>query len=109
MKHRLVIRSLTNASLYYTDIVDRVRHVKIACEAFRLTINIRKTDAIGPNVVTPPLVNIGSVTPDVFDQFTYLGFTITNNMSPDTEIDMRILKAAAVMCKLSKRMWSNNS
>ena len=85
MKQRS-LRSLKNISLFHSaaelkrcgrrpDIADCVYHVIVACEAFGLTISVRKTDAIGPNVIPPPLVNIDSVTADVFDQFTYRGPT----------------------------------
>ena len=45
---------------------------------------------------------------EVTDRFTYLGSTITNNLSLDAKIDKRISKAAAVMSKLSKRVWENH-
>lgn len=44
----------------------------------------------------------------VTDQFTYLGSTITSNLSLDREIDKRIAKNAGVLAKLSKRVWDNN-
>ena len=46
--------------------------------------------------------------PEVTDSFTYLRFTIKNNLSLDAEIDTHIAKAAAVMSKLSKRVWENH-
>ena len=45
---------------------------------------------------------------EVTDRYTYLGFTITNNLSLDTEINKRIAKAAAVLSNLSKRVWENH-
>ena len=43
--------------------------------------------------------------PEVTDSFTYLGSTVTNNLSLDAQIDKRIAKIAAVISKLRKRVW----
>ena len=45
---------------------------------------------------------------EVADHFTYLSSIISSNLSLDSEIDERIAKAASVMARLSKRVWSNN-
>ena len=39
---------------------------------------------------------------------TYLGSTISSNVSIDSEISRRIAKAAGLMAQLSKRVWENN-
>ncbi|XP_055997813.1 uncharacterized protein LOC130047230 [Ostrea edulis] len=44
----------------------------------------------------------------IVDRFQYLGFTISINLSLESEINSRIAKAAAVMSKLHKRVWDNN-
>ena len=44
----------------------------------------------------------------VTDQFTYLGSTVSSNLSLDSEIDKRIAKAAAVLSKLRKKVWENS-
>ena len=46
---------------------------------------------------------------EVVDSFTYLGSTITSNLSLDAEINIRIAKAEAIMSKLNRRVWSNNN
>ena len=38
----------------------------------------------------------------------YLGSTITNNLSIDSELNKRIGKAAMTLSMLTKRVWSNN-
>ena len=53
--------------------------------------------------------NIDNVTLEVVDSFTYLGSTITNNVSLDAEINILIAKAAAIMSKLNRRVWSNDN
>ena len=40
-------------------------------------------------------------------QFTYLGSTITDNLSLDTELDKRIGKAATTLARLTSRVWTN--
>ncbi|XP_076043618.1 uncharacterized protein LOC143026733 [Oratosquilla oratoria] len=39
--------------------------------------------------------------------FTYLGFTITDNLSLDAEIDKKIGKAATTLARLKSRVWTN--
>ena len=38
----------------------------------------------------------------------YLGSTITDNLSIDSELNKRIGKAAVTLSMLTKRVWSNN-
>ena len=38
----------------------------------------------------------------------YLGSTITDNLSIDSELNKRIGKAAMTLSRLTKRVWSNN-
>lgn len=78
-----------------------------ACKEFGLTISIKKTNVMAQDVPLPPTINIDDKELVVTDHFTYLGSTITSNLSLDAEIDRRIAKAAAVMSQLSKRVWGN--
>ena len=43
-------------------------------------------------------VSIDNVTLDVIDRFTYLGSTITSNVSLHAEINMRIVKDMQLSC-----------
>ena len=85
-------------------LIDKFSH---ACTEFGLTISIKKTNIMGQHIITPPLITINNEILEVTEQFTYLGSTITSNLSLDKEIDTRIGKAAGVMAKLSKRVWEN--
>jgi hypothetical protein len=38
-------------------------------------------------------------------KFTYLGSTISNNLSLDAELNVRLSKAATAMARLAKRVW----
>ena len=63
---------------------------------------------MGQNVPSPPSISINNEVLGVTNHFTYLWSTVTSNLSLDTEIDKQIAKAAAVLSKLSKRVWKNN-
>ena len=45
--------------------------------------------------------------PDAVCQFTYLGSTITDNLSMDAEIDKRIGKACPTLARLTARVWTS--
>ena len=79
-----------------------------ACDDFGLTISVKKTEVMGQNVSIPPVIKIDNKALEVTDHFTYLGSTISSNLSLDHELDRRIAKAAGVMSKLSNRVWNNN-
>ena len=60
------------------------------------------------DVPAVPSISINGEVLEVTNCFTYLGSTVTNNLSLDAKIDKRIAKAAAVISKLSKRVWENH-
>ena len=61
------------------------------------------------DVDSPPDVIIVNCRLDVVDLFIYLGSTISSTLCLDTEfVNARIAKAAAVMARLSKRVWQNS-
>ena len=77
------------------------------CEDFGLTISPKKTDVLGQNVDTPPVITIDSYELDVVHQFTYLGSTISDNLSLDVEINQRIGKAATQYAPVRQRDLDN--
>ncbi|KAI8513321.1 hypothetical protein Bbelb_099600 [Branchiostoma belcheri] len=79
-----------------------------ACKEFALIISIKKTVVMGQDVPRPPAITLDTEVLEVTDHFTYLGSTVTQNLSLDKELDRRIAKAAGVMTKLAKRVWDNN-
>ena len=79
-----------------------------ACKEFGLTISIKKTYVMGQDTPAPPSISIDDEVLEVTDHFTYLGSTVSSNLSLDVEIIRRIVKAAAVRAKLSKRVWTNS-
>ena len=78
-----------------------------ACKEFGLTISLKKTNVIGQDTPAPPVITIDNYELDVVHEFTYLGSTITDNLSLDKEIDRRIGKASTTLARLTKRVWSN--
>ena len=78
-----------------------------ACKDFGLTISLKKTNVLGQDTPAPPVISIDDYELDVVHQFTYLGSTITDNLSLDAEIDKRIGKAATTLSRLTPRVWTN--
>ena len=54
-----------------------------------------------------PVITIDDYELDAVCQFTYLGSTITDNLSLDAEIHKRIGKAASTLARLTARVWSS--
>ena len=78
-----------------------------ACKDFGLTISLKKINVLGQDTMELPAITIDDYEHDVVEQFTYLGSTITDNLSLDTEIDKRIGKAATTLARLTSREWTN--
>ncbi|KAI8481124.1 hypothetical protein Bbelb_411380 [Branchiostoma belcheri] len=73
-----------------------------ACKEFGLTISLKKPNIMGQDVSSLPNKSIGDYTLEVVGDFTYLGSTITRNLSLDVELDKRFGKAATVLARLAK-------
>ena len=82
-------------------------HFSQACRDFGLTISLKKTNVLGQGTESPPVITIDDYELDVVHQFTYLGSTITKNLSLDTELDKRIGKAATTLAHLTSCVWTN--
>ena len=81
-----------------------------ASKRFGLTISLKKTEVMhqpAPYAAAsvPPVVTVDGTALHVTDKFCYLGSTVTQDLSLDTEIAARISKAAAAFGKLYKRVW----
>ena len=79
-------------------LIDRFSQV---CKDFGLTISLKKTNVLGQDTMELSAITIDDYELDVAEQFTYLGSTITTNLSLDTEIDKRIGKAATTLARLA--------
>ena len=78
-----------------------------ACSSFGLTISIKKTEVMGQNVDSEPEIFVDNQKLVVTDNFTYLGSTMTDNLSLNKEIDRRIGRACGTFSQLKKRVWEN--
>ena len=79
-----------------------------ACKDFGLTISLKKTNVLGQDRMELPAITIDDYELDDVEQSTYyLGSTIANNVSLDSEIDERIGKAATTLARLTSRVWTN--
>ena len=79
-----------------------------SCKDFGLTISIKKTNVDAQDASQAPSINIDEHTLNVVDEFTYLGSTISINLSLDTEINKHIGKASATIAKLTERVWKKH-
>ena len=57
----------------------------------------------------PPTISIDGNTLEAVENFTYLGSTISSTLNIEVKVNNRIPKAAAVMARLTKRVWNNFS
>lgn len=74
---------------------------------FGLTISLKKTNVMGQDTPSPPAITINNYKLDSDHQFTYLGSTITDNLSLDTEFKKRVSKAATTLTCPTTHVWSN--
>ena len=75
-----------------------------ACKDFGLTISLKKTNVLEQDTEAPPVITIDNFELDAVCQVTYLGSTITDNLSLEAEIDKRIGKAASTLARLTARV-----
>ena len=78
-----------------------------ACKDFGLSISLKKTDVLGQDTEAPPVITIDDYELDAVCQFTYLGSTITDNLSLDAEINKMIGKAVSTVARLTARVWTS--
>ena len=64
---------------------------------------------MGQDIKEIPSLFIHNYKQEVIHEFVYLGSTITDNLSIDSELNKRIGKAAMKLSRLTKRVWSNNT
>ena len=85
--------------------MDRFSH---SCHDFGLTISLKKTNVLGQDLDTPPVIIIDNDQLEVVHEFTSLGSTITDNLSLDAELNKRICKAATTLGRLATCVWENS-
>ena len=108
--------------LLYADDADFLTHTEAdmqiimdkfsrACDAFGLTISLKKTKVMfTPAPGEPyaePNITVNGTRLDVVDTFVYLGSTLSRDGALDAEIYHRIQKASVAFGKLEKRVWAD--
>ena len=78
-----------------------------ASSSFDLTISLKKTNVMAQGAKPAPRISISDYEMQVVREFTYLGSTVTDNLSMDPEIGKRIGRASTTFARLSKGVWEN--
>ena len=78
-----------------------------ACKDFGMTMSLKKTEVFAQDTDNQPKISVDDYELKAVNQFTYLGSTISSNISLDAEIDKRIGKAATTLARLTSRVWEN--
>ena len=73
-----------------------------ACRHYGLTISLEKTQVMGQDIKEIPSLFIHNYKLEVVHEFVYLGSTITDNLSIDSDLNQRIGKAAMTLSRLTK-------
>ena len=73
----------------------------------RLSACRRQNNVMGQDTQSPPAITINDYKLDSDHQLVYVGSTITDNLSLDTEINKRVRKAATTLTHLTSHVWSN--
>ena len=86
------------------DLQRLLDHFSEACRPFGLTISLAKTQVMGQDIKEKPSLFIHNYKREVIHEFVYLGSTITDNLSIDSELNKQIEKAAMTLSRLKKRV-----
>ncbi|XP_063382206.1 uncharacterized protein LOC134668695 [Cydia fagiglandana] len=95
---------VTNSAAELQNIMDRFSR---ACTLFSMSINAKKTVVLVQGSAETPKILVDGTALEVVNKFCYLGSTVSNNLSLDAEIDIRIGKAATMFGRLRTRVWCN--
>ena len=118
LKAKTKIRKTVVRDLLFADDAAIVTHseddlqalmdkISSACTAFGLTISIKKTNIMAQGTSTEPEISICDSRLDVVKDFTYLGSTMSDDLSLDKELNRRIGRACTTFAKLTERVWQN--
>ena len=119
LRAKTKVREVLNRDMLFADDAAVVAHTQEehqslmdcfskACKDFGLTISPKKTDVLGQDTEAPPVITIDDYELDAVCQFTYLGSTITDNLSLDAYINKRSGKAASTLARLTARVWTSS-
>ena len=80
-----------------------------ACTHFGLTVSLAKTQIMGQDIKEIPSLFIHNYKLEVVHEFVYLGSTITDTLSINSELNKRIEMAAMTLSKLTKHIGPTTS
>ena len=86
-----------------------VSHLSHSCKEFGLSISIKKTNVMAQDSHHPSTKSIDGHTLEAMENFTYLGSTISSTLNIEVVVNNRIAKAAAVMARLTNKVWNDSS
>ena len=86
-----------------------MNRLSAACKKFGLIISLQKTKILSQGSSVEPTIKIDNYELDVVKDFPYLGSTISESLSLDSEISKRIGKAAGTLSRLTDRVWANDT
>ena len=85
-----------------------INMIALDSREFGLTISIKKTNIMGQGMCMLPAICIYNTLLEAVENFTYLGSTISRNLSFIIKMDKHIAKVIVLMSRLCKRVWNNN-
>ena len=92
------------------DMQESIDKLASACKSFGLTISIKKTEVLYQpppgNAFNEPDIVIDGKRLNVVNKFTYLGSTLSQNVTIDNEVDHRIARASAAFGRLGAKVWN---
>ena len=68
-------------------------------------MSLENTNFMAQGTETQPSISVDNYVLEAGHQFTYLGSTISSNLSLDTEIDKKIGMADTTLARISSRVW----
>ena len=97
-------------SISETNMQESVDKFANACDSFGLTISTKKTEVLHqPAPGKPyhePNIQVNGERLKAVDKFTYLGSTLSRNVTIDDEVQCRLAKASSAFGRLSQQVWN---
>ena len=97
----------TNSEHSMQETVDKFSN---ACDSFGLTISTKKTEVLHQPAPGKPYVEpniqVNGERLKAVDRFTYLGSTLSRNVTIDDEVQCRLAKASSAFGRLSQQVWN---
>ncbi|XP_037801329.1 uncharacterized protein LOC119596231 [Penaeus monodon] len=91
------------------DLQQLLNHFATACNAFSLTISLKKMQMMGQDVDEPLTTKIADYELRGIHEFVYQASTITDHLSLESDLNRRIGNAATILSRTNKRVWTNNT